>query len=177
MSELPEYDLIIADECHRLGAQETQKAMDRLVERFPDTHLLGATATPDRMDLVDEIGRYFDDHITDEYTLHDAFRDGILKKPYYLFCNYADLEANETLIKSGTEKEIELVDDGPERLTLIENLKSRLIEVSNLLNMGSTIREACEKYLTSTEYMRFIVFFLWISSDSRAGSQSRKMVP
>lgn len=158
MEDIGSIDLIITDECHKIGATETQRALDMLLEVFPTAHLLGATATPDRMDLVDEIGRYFEDNVVSAYTLHDAFRDGLLKRPYYIFCNYGKKEENESFIRQSTQDEIRSLNPS-DRLRIAEDLNQRIIEISNLFNMEYVIRENCDKYAKSTDYMRFIVFF------------------
>ena len=91
MKMLKGIDLIICDECHRLGAAETMEGMRDLIEANPKARLLGATATPERMDMIDEIAMFFDDRVTSRYTLHNAFVDGIIKRPYYCFCAYGEL--------------------------------------------------------------------------------------
>ena len=158
MKRMGPYDVIIADECHKLGAMETMRALDMLIEAQPQAKLLGATATPDRMDLVDEIGRYFDDHVTPEYNLHDAFKDGILLKPFYVYCGYGRVEENENLVIRDVEKEVVLLDD-ESKIKLMEELSQQLIEISNLYNMENVIKDSCNKYLDQTNAMRFIVFF------------------
>ena len=159
MEDLPDYKLCICDECHRLGAGETMRAMDMLLETKPGMRILGATATPDRMDLVDEIGRYFEDHVTSEYTLHNAFQDKFLQKPYYVFCNYADVSENIRYIREQTKSAIDLVDNSEDKLKLMEDLDQRIIEISNLYRMDKTIRDVCDQHAEQTDYMRFIVFF------------------
>lgn len=155
MRDLGDIDLVMCDECHRLGATRTYKAMNKLLKVFPEAHLVGATATPDRMDLVDEIGDFFGDHVVFEYTLHDAFSDGILQRPYYCFCSYGveDLES----VEKQTRLEVEKMDfDRDNALTL---LRSRLIEISNLQRMDKIIKDTCVEYSSDASYLKFIVFF------------------
>lgn len=57
--KMPKYDLIIADEAHRIGAPKSLIAMFKLLCVQPDAKLLGATATPERSDSVDEITIFF----------------------------------------------------------------------------------------------------------------------
>lgn len=149
------YDLIIADECHKLGGNKTSHGMSRLLEKNKDVHFVGATATPERLDLIDEIGLFFDDNTCFDYTLHNAFQDNIIKKPYYCFCSYKgvtqEVEAEARLeIKNLADK------DRPAALKL---LKSRLIEISKLEGMGNIIRQNIMSSIGEQDYMRFIVFF------------------
>ena len=150
-------DLIICDECHRLGATETMMGMYGLIRENPEAHLLGATATPERMDMIDEIAMFFDDHTISRYTLHDAMQDGILQKPYYCFCSYGDSNPDTLArIKKNAMLQVEGLDD---RESAIELLNSRMIEIAELAKMETAIRSALEESNTSTTYQKYIVFF------------------
>lgn len=150
-------DLVIADECHKLGARKTQIAMTKLMKTLPKSvKLLGATATPERMDGVDEISMFFDNHITSKYTLHDAFQDGILQKPYYCFCSYST--ADNDYIRNTVEAEIRKSDSTAEKIKLTNLLESRMIEIANLTNMPNVIKTTCDAYSKSNDYMKFIIF-------------------
>lgn len=150
-------DLIIVDECHRLGAAKSIIAMQNLISRLPDAKLLGATATPDRMDLIDEIGIFFDNHVVSKYTLHDAFRDGILTRPYYCFCSYGTSDSSD--IERKATLEIEKFDVASERENAKSILRSRMIEISNITNMSQIIKNACDGYVYNLSNMKFIIFF------------------
>lgn len=121
MSDL-DVDLIIADECHRLGAKETSKAMRKLLD-LKDVHFVGATATPVRMDLFDVISEFFYNNVVFEYTLHDAIQDGIYKKPCYCYCTYADASVLKE-VEDDTMEEIAKIDVDKERA--VTNLRSSL---------------------------------------------------
>ena len=150
-------DLIICDECHRLGGTLTSQAMKTLLELLPDVHLCGATATPERMDLIDEIQVFFDNHTTSIYTLHDAFQDGVLQRPYYCFCSYdAQRVLNET--EKATRLEIDKETDKKSRQNLMSLLQSNIIEISNIMRMENIIRTTCDDVVDDTNYMKFIVF-------------------
>lgn len=155
MRSLGDVDLIIADECHKLGAGKTSKAVKKLLSVFPNAHFLGATATPERMDLVDEISVFFENRVVGKYTLHDAFQDGVLQRPYYCFCSYG-LEDIERVQKE-TKLEVEKMDAERENAEVL--LRSRLIEISNLQRMDSIISETCRQYVKDDSYLKFIVFF------------------
>lgn len=150
-------DLIICDECHRLGGPLTSKAMHELLGMYPNVHACGATATPERMDLIDEISVFFDNHTTSIYTLHDAFQDGILQRPYYCFCSY-DAQRTIEETEKATRLEIDKSPDAKSRENLMDLLKSNIIEISNILKMENIIRTTCDEVLDDTNYMKFIVF-------------------
>ena len=77
------YSLVILDEAHRAGAERFTEAY----EGFKDVigkdgvHMVGATATPERMDAEEEglvLNKFFGGIELSEFTLFDAFREGIM---------------------------------------------------------------------------------------------------
>lgn len=150
IKKLPQYDLIIFDECHRMGGDETAISV-RVLLKYQKSHLLGLTATPERMDLFDVVCTFFDDVTVFRYTLHDAFQDEVLMRPYYCYCSYdiaSDFKKARGSVK-GDKVEIE------EQLTA---LKQSYIQACRLFKMDKIIGRVCREH-TNTNYMRFIVFF------------------
>lgn len=152
-------DLIICDECHRLGATETMRAMRDLQSAFPKVHLVGATATPERMDMIDEIAMFFDDRCVSRYTLHDAFQDGILQTPYYAFNAHG--RTDEDVLADLDRDEMLRVEDldvlGRDYAKSL--IKGRLIEIAHLSDMDITIKQTLKQSKTPTTYQKYIVFF------------------
>lgn len=149
-------DLILADECHRLGGSETYKAFKNLIEMFPDVPRIGATATPERMDLVDVVGDFFDNCTLSEITMHDMIdKYKLFKKPYYCYCSYGTADTTEVINEYRKNYDKLTVEEQDEAE---EILKAKLIEISNLQNMPNIIRDCCE-YAVDKEYIKFIVFF------------------
>ncbi|MBQ8193549.1 MAG: DEAD/DEAH box helicase family protein [Bacilli bacterium] len=159
LNSLEGVDLIICDECHRLGATETMEGMKDLLSITPTPHILGATATPERMDMIDEIALFFDDHVTSRYTLHDAFTDGILKKPFYTFCAFGESDPKVlNRIKKDAMLETKYMTN-EERQYATELINARMIEISNLAKMEYVIKETIKETNTDTTYQKYIVFF------------------
>ena len=77
---LPAPTHIIVDEAHHALSESYQSVL----AHWPDAHVLGVTATPDRGDLR-ELGSYFDD-LAYEYTLPQAIHDGYLCRIKALTC-------------------------------------------------------------------------------------------
>lgn len=170
LKEFGNVDLILCDESHRLGGTKTYEAMKLLLKAFPNAHLVGATATPDRMDLIDVVDKFFNNIVVFEYNLHNAFQDGLLKRPYYCFCSYGieDIES----VEKETRLECDKLDvDKDKALTL---LRSRLIEISNLQRMDKIIRKTCDKVLDNTTYLKFIIFFSDFNHIEEKGDEVRK---
>lgn len=159
IKKLKDIDLIICDECHRLGAPETMDGMNMLLSVKENVHILGATATPERMDMIDEIAMFFDDHITSKYTLHDAFKDGILKKPYYCFCAYGESDP-DVISKIKKDYALETIHmNKNDREAAQELLESKAIEIANLSRMDYVFKSTLEETNADVSYQKYIVFF------------------
>ena len=175
LKNLNDYDLFIIDECHKIGGDKTSDNLDKLIELCPDLKILGATATPERLDAVDVVGRYFDDNQCFEYNLHNAFQDGILKKPYYIYCKYVRPGDNRAFLRSKWRSELDKIDDISvrDKLIMADELEKKTIEISNLYNMDRMIRKYCDMYV-DTSYMKFIVFFSNFEGLHKHGKKVKK---
>lgn len=152
-------DLIICDECHRLGAPETMEGLSDLLLVSNSAHMLGATATPERADMIDEIAMFFDDHITSKYTLHDAFEDGILHRPYYYFCAHGE-SSKEVLDRVKKDAMLETAQlSGEDRKYATDLIASRITEIANLSKMENVIKSVLSEVGVDTSYQKYIVFF------------------
>lgn len=159
MKYLKDVYMIICDECHRLGATETMEGMKDLIGLNPKVKLLGATATPERMDMIDEIAMFFDDRVTSKYTLHDAFQDGIIKKPYYCFCAFGESDPRRLAqIKKDAMLQVEPM-SANDREYATELLKAKMIEISKLARMDYVLSETLAEVDIDTSYQKYIVFF------------------
>lgn len=153
-------DLIICDEYHKIGATETMEGLRQIIKDNKKAKLLGASATPDRMDMIDVTALFFKDITTSKYTLHDAFQDGILKKPYYCFCDYSQ---SDPAVLEKIKKDV-MLKVGPnlseqDRKDTRELLNGRMLEIANLAKMDKVIKKALKKSKADTKYQKYIVFF------------------
>ncbi|MCC8047240.1 MAG: Helicase associated domain protein [Clostridiales bacterium] len=110
---------IILDEFHRCGAQQWGQGVRKLLSVFPDTPILGLSATnirylDNQRDMADEL---FDGNIASEMTLGEAIVRGILNPPKYVLSVYS---CQQSLAKYEQR---------------VKSTKSRIV------------RETCEKYL------------------------------
>ena len=102
-------DYIILDEFHRCGAEMWGKGVDRLLSVYPNTPVLGLSATNIRYldnhrDMADEL---FDGNIASEMTLGEAVVRGILTPPEYVLSIYSctkDIEKYQTHIRKAKTK-------------------------------------------------------------------------
>lgn len=158
LSSLKNVDLIICDECHRLGGKQTSKGLHELLDNYcQNADLCGATATPERMDLIDEVTEFFDNHMTSTYTLHDAFMDDIIKKPYYCYCS-VDYKSDFENISKLTNAEIEKMDNIDDKRVQVHKLNEHLREISELVRMPNIIKRTCDECVDDAKYMKFIIF-------------------
>lgn len=146
-----QYDLIIFDECHRLGGFATKIATETLMTVQEHAKFVGATATPTRMDNFDVVSYFFDDHMTYSYTLYDAIEDGLLQKPHYCFCTVNA----EKDIKDAAKEAGENLNDSD----TIKVLNKQIIEAAKLNNLPYIIKTVNKECKIKTDYMKFVVFF------------------
>lgn len=107
--DVPGY--MILDESHRCGAQCWGKGVQRLLSIFPDTPVLGLSATSIRYldnqrDMADEL---FDGNVASEMTLAEALVRGILNTPKYVLSVYSwqkGLEKYEKRIREARSKAV-----------------------------------------------------------------------
>lgn len=149
--------LFMSDECHKLGGTKISNNMNKFRNKYKDVKYVGATATPDRMDLFDEVYEFFDDKVVSSYTLHDAFVDGVLQRPYYCFCSYS-LEDDSKYLEKRVKDEFKYV-DGNCVSEYKELMEATAIQMAELHNMPKIIKDVCSKCIEPNSYMRGVVFF------------------
>ena len=126
-----QYDFMIFDELHRTGAEEWEKALNKLLENQPETtKVLGITATPTRdaddRNMADEIAKklgYTDEeiqankHIAKQIELKEAIQLGMVVNPKIVSCEY-------TVLTDGTmenlKEEIDEIADEDEKKKKLE---------------------------------------------------------
>lgn len=149
-------ELIIIDECHKAGAELTSISLKQFLKTNKKAKILGATATPVRMDLIDVIEDYFDNNVTSEYTLHDAFMDGVLKTPYYCYSSY-NIKKDVKEIRRKVRKEFVTLDEYSKKIALTV-MNKNLKKISEQSKFDKTIREVCDAHAKDTSYMKGIIF-------------------
>ncbi|MCD7956754.1 MAG: Helicase associated domain protein [Lachnospiraceae bacterium] len=125
---------IILDEFHRCGAKCWGGGVQRLLSIYPDTPILGLSATnirylDNQRDMADEL---FDGNVASQMTLGEAIVRGILNPPKYVLSVYSwkkDLEKYEQRIRQCRSK---LVRDECDRY--LETLR-RTLEMADGLDV------------------------------------------
>ncbi len=146
------YDLIIFDELHHMGARlvkETLKILELLDGKI---HILGGTATPDRMDGFDIIGKYFENSITSFYGIDNLVEDGLIPPPYYVY----SFEGEKMVVEWFRQLGIKYKKTG-----MKVDLRKKETQVKKILNAPIIIKNAVNEVYDNIppQYMRFMVFF------------------
>lgn len=112
-------DYIVLDEFHRCGAEMWGQGVQILLTAFPNTPVLGLSATAIRYldnqrDMADEL---FDGNIASEMTLGEAIVRGILNPPKYVLSVYSyqkDIEKYRKRVQNAKSKAVR--DEGEQYL-------------------------------------------------------------
>ena len=115
-------DYIILDEFHRCGARVWGQGVQNLLAMYPDTPVLGLSATAIRYldnqrDMSDEL---FDGNVASEMTLGEAIVRGILNPPKYVlsvFSYQKDLEKYQKRVRMAKSKVVR--DKGEKQLEIL----------------------------------------------------------
>ncbi len=91
-----DFDYIVFDECHRIGAKSYQKVFNYFKPKF----VLGMTATPERSDGFD-IYKIFNYNIACNIRLQDAMKENLIC-PFHYYA-VSDLQTNGQVIDDKTE--------------------------------------------------------------------------
>ncbi|MBQ4562247.1 MAG: Helicase associated domain protein [Clostridia bacterium] len=143
-------DYIILDEFHRCGAKMWGGGVDTLLQTYPDTPILGLSATAVRYldnqrNMADEL---FDGCVASNMTLGEAVVKGILAPPKYVLAVFAyekQLKRYEHRVRSAKNKAVR--DEGQKYLDALRRT----------LEMSEGIDEIFEKHITdrSGKYLVF----------------------
>lgn len=142
------YDLIILDEYHRLGAKNWGESVNKILDKLNNTKVFGTTATPVRFtdngrNMSNEI---FNGIIANSISLEHAINSKILSKPKYVLGMYDVLKSEKDILsdieKSNYKYKIDLKEEVKYSLTNFDKLKG----APNIL----------KKYITKER--KFIVF-------------------
>lgn len=147
--------LFIFDEAHLAGGQKTSMALDKILSLYPNCHLLGATATPERSDYFNVRYHFFDGIEVSTYGLIKAINDGIFPKPYYVYSLFEIDKNFEKMISRVNNSDLSKDRKGE----LIDSIKSSEMKYMNLYNEVNVIRDNIALAKHNTNYMKFISFF------------------
>lgn len=137
--EYKDINIIIIDELHRSGAKTWLPAIEKLIVNNPKAYVLGASATPKRLDqkyqAEDMIDILFDGNRCGEYDLRTCIREGILPTPIYVSTLYSIDEEEKKLLDK-----IETIDT-IDKSKFIDDIKEASINWEESKNKERVIRQ------------------------------------
>lgn len=142
-------DVIIIDEFHRCGGKEWKNGVEKLLAFYPNTKVLGTTATPIRSDSRDMSEELFYGNIANVLSVHEAIITKRLPMPKYISAIY-DLSEEISIMK---EKIHSSSNNNEEKEALVKKLEKTSIDWNN----SNGIPKIFKKYIPS-KYGKGIVF-------------------
>lgn len=158
-----QYDLIMLDECHRVGAEGFQDAFELFESCInKDTHLVGVTATPDRYDEENIKNVFGEKNQIDSFTLKDAIHEGLLEKFDYIYV----ASESEQYMESCIDELNKLRESyGNTQLTyaeigeLKERIKANTVSKALTDNLKLPIQDGEEEpHIGKSNYAKFVIF-------------------
>lgn len=149
------FDLIIFDEIHHMGADRASKTIKTILDNIDlsKCHILGGTATPKRMDSFDVLSEFFKGYMVTKYYINEAIDDGLMQKPYYVHA-----PENIEVVLRGAKKVFDKLDEAEQQKSGISLEKTKLA-LAKLVNVSDIIKESIKTvYGEIPSYMKFIVF-------------------
>ncbi|MCD7812946.1 MAG: Helicase associated domain protein [Lachnospiraceae bacterium] len=140
---VPSY--IILDEFHRCGAEVWGQGVQKLLAAFPDTPILGLSATnirylDNQRDMAEEL---FDGNIASEMTLGEAIVRGILNSPKYVLSVYScQQKAKMSPHSRPAADQAAHAEDTSYWNGTLEKYEKRVKAAKN-----KAVRDTCERYL------------------------------
>lgn len=143
-----DYDLIILDEYHRLGAKKWGDSVTKVLETCSSAKIFGTSATPIRSldngrDMSEEI---FGGVVANKITLEDALSNNILAKPKYIIGMY-DIEEDKRKLRA--KLKARGIKDTKE---ITENIRY----LTNNFNKTNGVANILKKYIFDER--KFIIF-------------------
>lgn len=143
-------DYILLDEMHRALAREWSKGIKRLLEVYPNTKVLGLSATPIRyLDRCRNVAEeLFSGNLACDMSLSQAILDGILPMARYV-CGVYSYEKDAESLNKKIQKSYNSPEEKQELLKQVKILKENL-------DKGNGVPDIFRKYVTGNE--KFVVF-------------------
>lgn len=152
------FKAIMFDEVHQIGASNFRNTYEDIetVIRAYGVCIIGASATPDRMDSFDYQTDLFHNIEVYEYTLHDCIVNGLMLKPHYVHSQF-DVEKDKSAFDIAVAKLRKAYRGDMAEFESFVSQKQ--IEIANILNASKVIKKHIKSIYGDPSYLKFIVFF------------------
>ena len=149
--------LVLCDECHYLPADKISKAILLLRELFKDAKLVGATATVMRMDGRDLVEKFFNCHVVREYTLSDMFAEGVIPRPYYVYCT---MDSDDSISKMVADVQSRVQGLSEEEILKVKQyIKNEYKQAYLMAGIEKLFTDVMHKYIKNRRVINGIFFF------------------
>lgn len=150
---IKDFDLVMCDECHTCGRETFQKVWSIIKDMFgPDKkHLIGVTASPDRMDSYPVIDTMFGGEKCGvfRFDIQDAYDSGLMLKPIYSLAIYDPAAYGASVLETYRQ----YCKDDKE----VKELERRVAKIERATDI---IKNILDENKRSNRYMKFIVFYV-----------------
>lgn len=147
------FDLVMCDECHTCGRDTFQKAWELIKDEFGPNkkHLIGVTASPDRMDSYPVIETMFGGEKCGvfRFDIQDAYDAGLMHKPVYMLAVYDAVAYGKSVMET-----YQTYCQSPKE---VKELERRIAKIERAT---SIIKDTLEKNNRAHKYMKFICFYV-----------------
>lgn len=165
-----QFDVIIVDEFHRLGAEKWGPAVQKLLEANPNAKILGLTATPIRyLDEARDMGEeLFNGVVVQGPNIGQAINAGILPKPKYVLGLYSyehifdDIESaiakcNDPKRKAELEQLFTIAKRETIRMEKLEQLIARNIHEAETSQGGGFVNGKYIAYCSDVNHSKEVI--------------------
>ena len=163
---ISQYDLIMFDECHSVGAEGFQKTWQYVGRAVTaNTKIVGVTATPNRKDGIDILEIFGKKNKVSDYTLDNAIKDGILAKFDYVYTTLDSDKLRESAFEYADSTRKKITKLKFNELTYIE--KSELLQDETKMDLAYALKSMVklpiadgekEVHVGKSNYAKFVIF-------------------
>ena len=171
------FDIIILDEVHRIGAKKWGESVKILLDTNKNAFVLGMTATLDRADKVDIRSFFNNNNPVSKLTLIDAIKRGILPAPDYTLSKINYNDDRDYIYKTLNELNKQFENAHGKERAILRTLIGELELACKYIDQNKSIPEILGQKLKTTgvENFKFIVFCPVGKDDSEDKRSQLKM--
>lgn len=154
-----DYDLIVYDEFHHIGAEKWQKVIEHIQDKYSNAHHVGISATPYRyLDNVRSMSdELFDGNLIEGLTLLDAIEKEVITPPVYIAGGYIFNEEKSKNIITALNRNFRLIPNSRYN-KVIKSLNTFFSLEHNKDLMSEIIKKYIDEYRDISKCLKFIVF-------------------
>ena len=138
-------DVIIFDEIHRMGAENWEPAIDRLIQANPDAEIIGMSATPERTDKRNMAYEKFGKNVIYEMSLTEALSGSKENEVVLNGARYSRVLSELKGELNQYKEQIESLDDKKSKQRLLRKFEELNSIVSNSPDIADIMKDSMKK--------------------------------